>query len=222
VRCLPVQLCRLSLTSPLLRAPVPSLHAIVVHAGLLPFDPHGHKFSLDGSETSDLDALGKGGAKPPWQDPKLTRLEAELALLTEVAPNSDPWNLINMRSVLKHGEITKDGKSGTPWSDIWTKSMSQCTRSDRRAADETEATPAGEVEVEGKKGGAQAKGCYPIHVIYGHAAGRGLDIKPFSSGLDSGCVYGHRLSALVLGGRSTKGQKVMIGEHEGRIVSVSC
>jgi hypothetical protein len=30
--------------------------------------------------------------------------------------------------------------------------------------------------------------CSPITVIYGHAAGRGLDIKPFSKGIDTGCV----------------------------------
>lgn len=188
---------------------VPSLHAAVVHAGLLPFDPRGHKFSLDGAETTDdVDALGKGGAKLPWQDPKLTRLESELALLAE-APNSDPWTLINMRSVLKNGEITKDGKSGTPWSDIWNRSMKKCTRSNQRGE---------EVDAEGKK----ASGCYPMSVLYGHAAGRGLDIKDWSFGLDSGCVYGHRLSALVLGGQSLKGEKVMVGDHEGRIISISC
>lgn len=33
-----------------------------------------------------------------------------------------------------------------------------------------------------------ALNCSPVTVIYGHAAGRGLDIKPFSKGLDSGCV----------------------------------
>jgi len=40
--------------------------------------------------------------------------------------------------------------------------------------------------------------CNPASVIYGHAAGRGLDVKRWSFGLDSGCVYGRRLTALVL------------------------
>lgn len=35
--------------------------------------------------------------------------------------------------------------------------------------------------------------CYASTVIYGHAATRGLDIKKWSKGLDSGCV---RLSIL--------------------------
>lgn len=30
--------------------------------------------------------------------------------------------------------------------------------------------------------------CYASTVIYGHAATRGLDIKKWSKGLDSGCV----------------------------------
>ncbi|CAG7852860.1 SubName: Full=Uncharacterized protein {ECO:0000313/EMBL:CCA72927.1} [Serendipita indica DSM 11827] len=39
--------------------------------------------------------------------------------------------------------------------------------------------------------------CNPTTIIYGHAAGRGLDIKRWSLGLDSGCVYGRRMSALI-------------------------
>lgn len=34
----------------------------------------------------------------------------------------------------------------------------------------------------------EALRCSPVTVIYGHAAGRGLDIKPFSKGIDTGCV----------------------------------
>jgi len=57
--------------------------------------------------------------------------------------------------------------------------------------------------------------CYPSSVLYGHAATRGLDVKRWTVGLDSGCVrlscililrplislkvYGKRLTALVLG-----------------------
>lgn len=38
----------------------------------------------------------------------------------------------------------------------------------------------------------------PVVVYYGHDAGRGLNIKKFTKGLDSGCVKGGKLSALVL------------------------
>jgi len=40
--------------------------------------------------------------------------------------------------------------------------------------------------------------CY--YVRYGHAAARGLDLREFSIGLDSGAVYGRSLSALVIEG----------------------
>ena len=64
--------------------------------------------------------------------------------------------------------------------------------------------------------------CFPSTVLYGHAAARGLDIKRWSIGLDTGCVriftrsrdenphsssslqgYGRHLTALVLGPKSS-------------------
>ncbi|ORX97080.1 Metallo-dependent phosphatase [Basidiobolus meristosporus CBS 931.73] len=37
-------------------------------------------------------------------------------------------------------------------------------------------------------------------IIYGHQASRGLNIKPHSIGLDTGCVYGKQLTAMVFPG----------------------
>lgn len=51
----------------------------------------------------------------------------------------------------------------------------------------------------------------PQVVVYGHDAGAGLRIKRWSKGMDSGCVGGGQLSALVL---NAKG--------EGKVVSVGC
>jgi diadenosine tetraphosphatase ApaH/serine/threonine PP2A family protein phosphatase len=50
--------------------------------------------------------------------------------------------------------------------------------------------------IEGTPWGALWPG--PEQVVYGHDAVRGLQRHPFATGLDTGCVYGRALTALVL------------------------
>ncbi len=203
---------------------IPSLHAIAVHAGLLPNDPL--KSSSDASQPLvSASSLGV--------DTEVARTSEEISILIDVPQNQDPWTLLNMRSVYttgkRKGKVTKSSKNGTPWSDVWKDEMQRCngpgkwfgeaidewtaehSETEDEVLDEVEDAATDELAGQGEVGRQLGRreellselDCSPVTVIYGHAgelirsasvetdanlAGRGLDIKPFSKGLDSGCV----------------------------------
>ncbi len=66
---------------------------------------------------------------------------------------------------------------------------------------------------EARSGGALWGSLYegPPHVLFGHNAQDGLQLWPWATGLDTGCVYGGRLTALVL----ESGEPVPRGESAG-------
>lgn len=60
-----------------------------------------------------------------------------------------------------------------------------------------------------------------VTVVYGHYAAKGLDVRRWTKGLDSNCVRGGRLSALVVKREDGKGKEVGKGV-DMQVVSVKC
>ncbi|KIR56490.1 phosphoric monoester hydrolase [Cryptococcus gattii Ru294] len=222
---------------------LPSLHAFAVHGGLLPSNPL--KSSSDPSQP--LVEYSNSTLSPPY------RKAEELAIVKNVIQNTIPYNLYNMRSLFtdgsNKGKVTKSSTKGTPWSEVWNKEMKRCKgpgawttedegdewqveqeqvddvqlENEEELDEPVKRQKPGTPEAEKQKSAKKKLKCSPVTVIYGHAAGRGLDIKPFSKGLDTGCVYGRQLTALVLGDLTgLDGQSVRVGNHKGVLVSVDC
>ena len=182
---------------------IPSAHAYVAHAGLLPFDPHYPADDKDHQPLAHLPKvpLGRDGKPEGRHQPEVFSNQAEaplgggviqpddlrylqeVALITSIPQNLDPWVVLNMRSILKSGDVTRDGKTGAPWSDLWKRAMTSCAGFQDELGVNAEDKP---YKFSPKK--SLRLPCYPASVIYGHAASRGLDLKRWSLGLDSACV----------------------------------
>ena len=102
--------------------------------------------------------------------------------------NQDPSAVMNMR-VIDTRDSTPykdhDRKHAEPWFDLWgTQQMS--LSSDPSSSDD--------VSIEST----------PTTVIYGHDAKRGLQVHKYTKGLDSACVRGGQLTALVISAGGTQ------------------
>ncbi|KAI0342828.1 hypothetical protein BDW22DRAFT_157318 [Trametopsis cervina] len=218
-----------------------SLHMFVVHAGILPADstrdmedrrqPLARVPGVKRKEGQELERevswrirRGEAAQKPlvvgedryvngtATPDIGYLRGLQEEAILSQVPQNTDPWVVLNMRSVKDSGEVTRNGDNGTPWSDIWKDAMDSCKGfglpGEARLIEPGFTSENGEEgtldDLSGLKKHKKYKlRCYPSTVVYGHAATRGLDVKRWSFGVDTGCLYGRRLTSLVLrAGRS--------------------
>ncbi|KAI9237399.1 MAG: Metallo-dependent phosphatase-like protein, partial [Podila humilis] len=82
-----------------------------------------------------------------------------------------PWVLVNVRNLLEDGTPSRTRKTGQSWAKAFNELHSNTGRS-RTSRD--------------------------FLVVYGHDAGRSLNVKTWTIGLDSGCVYGRALSGYVI------------------------
>ncbi|CAA7267027.1 unnamed protein product [Cyclocybe aegerita] len=206
-----------------LRLYAPSAHLFIAHAGMLaanpkyPLDdkknqplarvpvPSRHRFYNDSfNDTQALvhDIEQKFSALSSHKSVHALRNLQELGLLLQIPQNVDGRLTLNMRSIVD-GEVTK-GKSGRPWANLWCEQMKSCVGYDAKGhindSDDTGDLSTSDIDIRKKKGKKYRLPCYPSSVVYGHAASRGLDIKRWSFGIDTGCVYEKRLTALIIGG----------------------
>ena len=82
----------------------------------------------------------------------------------------DPFHVMNMRTIDLKTRIPSSKHDGTPWEKFWNHRQTKLHEQDRTT------------------------------IIYGHNRKRGLNIQPYTYGLDTGCVSGGRLTALVVDG----------------------
>lgn len=97
----------------------------------------------------------------------------------------DPFQVMNMRTIDLDTRLPSDGREGTAWEKLWNHEQAKLLEKERST------------------------------VIYGHDSKRGKNILKYSKGLDSGCVNGGRLTAMVIGASKK-------GKAKTKIVSVKC
>ncbi|KAJ1979322.1 hypothetical protein H4R34_002876 [Dimargaris verticillata] len=104
----------------------------------------------------------------------------------------DPEWVMNIRNVLDNGEPSSEKDDGVGWFTLYNELKAG---KGGNKGDSTEKTC-------GKPGGKPSGSLDQVvdHIVYGHDAGRGLNQLEFTHGLDSGCVYGRQLSALIMPG----------------------
>lgn len=122
----------------------------------------------------------------------------------------DPYFVMNMRSINRRTHVPsvlRDGKNAKPWYDIWCwyndkifkrSSLSVLGSSSGTSDDQQPDEPSSYFSGLWKGFFGRKTRPRPQVVIYGHDSKTGLVINRWSKGLDSGCVGGGKLTALVL------------------------
>lgn len=84
--------------------------------------------------------------------------------------HQDPFHVMNMRTIDHKTRIPSSKHAGTPWEKFWNHRQEKIKQEGRTT------------------------------VVYGHNRKKGLNIHEYSYGLDTGCVSGGKLTALVVDG----------------------
>ncbi|KAF2001521.1 Metallo-dependent phosphatase [Amniculicola lignicola CBS 123094] len=84
----------------------------------------------------------------------------------------DPYQCMNMRTIDLKTRLPSEGRDHTPWEKYWNHQQKKKKEKSERST-----------------------------VIYGHDKKRGRTLKKYSMGLDSGCVSGGTLTAMVIDGK---------------------
>ncbi|KAF9931787.1 hypothetical protein FBU30_009591 [Linnemannia zychae] len=83
--------------------------------------------------------------------------------------NQRPWVLVNIRNLLKDGTPSRKKNKGRGWAREFNEKHHRRSPSKR-----------------------------DFLVVYGHDAGRSLNVMPWSIGIDTGCVYGRELTGYIV------------------------
>lgn len=116
----------------------------------------------------------------------------------------DPMSVMYMRTIDLDTHIPSQLHEGVPWYKLWERYQDAKMKKKK------------------KKGGRKEE--EPGTVIYGHDSRRGLQLRRWTKGLDTGCVKGGRLTALIIqGGDGDRGKKKAKEEGAQLLVkSVRC
>ncbi|KAH0270272.1 Metallo-dependent phosphatase, partial [Aureobasidium melanogenum] len=164
--------------------------------------------------TSVADTLSKKKPKKTFQI--LDDINVVHAGLVPSVPllRQDPFSVMNMRSMSPTNHVPSENrKRGIPWERVWGWYNDRIARTRSTFMSwlfgfTTESSEASEwwkswhgmhsSRDDGGEAQTLIKHSKPSVVVYGHDSPRGLNLHRWSKGLDSGCVNGDQLSAMVL------------------------
>jgi hypothetical protein len=129
--------------------------------------------------------------------------------------NQDPFNIMNMRTIDRKTLLPSDGRRGVAWTKVCASIPFGLVLLKSHLTPLTiKPTIANILQQLWKIYQKRLPSKDRTTVLYGHDSHRGLSIETYSKGVDTGCVKGGKLTALVIeGGRTTAKQ---------RIVSIKC